>query len=1043
MSPSFRRHRTLSVALLLLALLAMLLPAAGASADIVGAKEIPGFPKYGCYDVVVGGNGMWGGKTPYPITVDVPGPVVNAYLQWIGTEDAGAPGAPAASDLTVNGATVVGQLTHQFQSGPNEQPWYIWRADIGPSGANLVQQGVNKYNISGWNIVAPSGYRQNGISVVVVYDTGACAKPNQVDAMDSFTWYWERNGGVSDVVSFTFPPSPNDRDITVWLHNAGATHVRPQAESASEEAYSPDAVDPSACRGMNLWAKAGTGNPPPTLVEYSNTPPTSAYGGKLVVTNPFVGSNCNNTTWTWPVTSLLGWVDAQGWTPDTGGYIAPEWSIIRITYRIRAGETYLALQLESEKTGAEDVLLTGESAAWFAQAVIPLEDIKLRVTKTDGVTTAKPGDTLTYTIDYENYGPTPAANTTLVDTLPANATFVSASNGGTLSGDGKTVNWNLGTVAAGAKGQVTLTVKLDPIFPAGKTTLTNTVVIATPGEADTSDNTATDTTDVVAQATLDVEKTGAPEPVGPGDNLTYTINWTVGGDAFSQDVKLVDKLPANVSFVSAGNGGTYDQATGTVTWSLGDITPTKNGSVSLVVKVNADQKKGDTITNVATLTNAAGDKDEDTFVNTVITSSLLTLTKTNNLAEGAKAQPGDQVIWTLGYTVEGNGVSKNVTITDLLPAEVEFVSASNGGTFANGVVTWKLGDLPGGTTGSVTLTVKLKASLTGVTEITNTATIKDDDGNTDDATDVVPVGLMPALTVTKKNTPTGEVKPGDTITYEVCMSNSGQADATNAVMTDVIPVNTTYVAGSATGGATYNEATRTLTWKKSSLAPNEKVCGTFQVKVNTVITGLTGQKNVAMKFNEWNAVSIDNTVTASADGIAPKSATVSNPLVATVNPLIFKSANRSEALVGDEIIFTLTVRNDGTAAATNVVVTDGIPTKLDAVTATTTKGVALFDPNTRVLTVTIGQLDPAETVTVTIKGKAASAPAEQLPYTMTNEAVVSFTEGAPRTSNRVTVTVNGLPPFEIPEPGTWLLLGTGLAGLAGYTRMRAQARRRK
>jgi uncharacterized repeat protein (TIGR01451 family) len=336
-----------------------------------------------------------------------------------------------------------------------------------------------------------------------------------------------------------------------------------------------------------------------------------------------------------------------------------------------------------------------------------------------------------------------------------------------------------------------------------------------------------------------------------------------------------------------------------------------------------------------------------------------------------------------------------------------------------------------------------KHYLVDVTEITNTATIEDDEGNTDEATDVVPVGLMPNLAVTKKNTPAGEVEPGDTITYEVCMTNTGKADAINAVMTDVIPVNTTYAAGSATGGATFSEATRTLTWKKSPLAPNEKLCGTFQVKVNTVITGLSGQKNVAMKFNEWNAVSIDNTVTATADGIAPKSATVSNPLVVTVNPQIYKSANRAEVYVGEEVVFTLVVRNDGTAAATNVVVTDQIPPQLDAVTATSTQGMAVFDPNTRLLTVTVGQMDPGGEVTVTIKGKAASASNGQYPYTMSNEGVVSFTEGAPRTSNRVTVTVNFEPPFEIPEPGTWLMLGTGLAGLAGYARMRAQARRRK
>jgi hypothetical protein len=93
--------------------------------------------------------------------------------------------------------------------------------------------------------------------------------------------------------------------------------------------------------------------------------------------------------------------------------------------------------------------------------------------------------------------------------------------------------------------------------------------------------------------------------------------------------------------------------------------------------------------------------------------------------------------------------------------------------------------------------------------------------------------------------------------------------------------------------------------------------------------------------------------------------------------------------------------------------------------------------------VTVGELAPAETVTVTINGTAANVPAEQLPYTIANEAVVSFTEGAPRTSNRVTVTVVYFLPGEIPEPGTWLMLTTGLAGLAGYARVRVQARRRK
>ena len=149
-------------------------------------------------------------------------------------------------------------------------------------------------------------------------------------------------------------------------------------------------------------------------------------------------------------------------------------------------------------------------------------------------------------------------------------------------------------------------------------------------------------------------------------------------------------------------------------------------------------------------------------------------------------------------------------------------------------------------------------------------------------------------------------------------------------------------------------------------------------------------------------------------------------------------------VVGEQVVFTLTVRNDGTASATNVVVTDQIPPKLDGVTVTTTKGTAVFDPNTRLLTVTVGQLEPGRDGDGDDQGQGwiGSGRGTAL-HDRRTKASSPSAEGAPRTSNRVTVTVNGLPPAEIPEPGTWLMLGAGLAGFAGYAKVRAQARRRK
>ena len=66
----------------------------------------------------------------------------------------------------------------------------------------------------------------------------------------------------------------------------------------------------------------------------------------------------------------------------------------------------------------------------------------LVVTKTDNVTSAVPGDTLTYEVTVTNVGDAIATGVVATDTLPANTTFVDASNNGTFANG--VVTWNIG-----------------------------------------------------------------------------------------------------------------------------------------------------------------------------------------------------------------------------------------------------------------------------------------------------------------------------------------------------------------------------------------------------------------------------------------------------------------------------------------------------------------------------------------------------------------------------------------------------------------------
>ena len=72
------------------------------------------------------------------------------------------------------------------------------------------------------------------------------------------------------------------------------------------------------------------------------------------------------------------------------------------------------------------------------------------------------------------------------------------------------------------------------------------------------------------------------------------------------------------------------------------------------------------------------------------------------------AEPADIITYTIYYNNTGEMISSNVWLNDTLPAEVNFVSATGGGTYAGGVVYWHFtGVLPGIWSVSVTVSVDL------------------------------------------------------------------------------------------------------------------------------------------------------------------------------------------------------------------------------------------------------------------------------------------------------------------------------------------------
>ena len=996
---------------LVLLLMVTLLTSALAGIAYADTNPFPiltGAPVEGCYGVAVAGAGMWDGNAS--INLNVPGPVVKAWLIWAGVNDIDDPGNPDTNQLTVNGVTVTGQKIDHSTIATVRSDWYQWRADIG----NLVHQGGNTLNISEWwplptydGNPLPDPQR-NGVSVMVLYDRGTCTNPEQVTMFDGMDYVWwaaapQFDGGpLSQLHVFTFDPAPEDRTATVTFNFAGTDHK---------------AIESGVCRGVGIWEAAGTGTPPDAIVRTAWPSSVGINGGVLIADKPFASNP--------PCTPEINYPAVD----YSGGYDGAEWSTATLKVVIPAGSEWMAFQIESEANQPSGKP-GGESGAWVGGALeVPLPPPDVTVTKTDNVETPEPGDTLTYVVDFANIGPGDAHGVSLVDTLPTHSNYVSCTtNVGTCAyGNGK-VTINIGDMLSGDTGEAQIVVKLNDVFPAGQTHLVNTATISTSTVGDDpSNNTATDEDVVTAAPTLDISKSAAPSPVLSKGNLTYTINWGVGGNAYAVNTTVVDHLPAGVTFVSASNGGTLSGSD--VTWHLGTKTPGNSGTLTLVVKAPKVTTPGTILHNSVDMSEQSGVTASATVDTQVLVPAKVGDTVWHDRNADGAQDTGEEGLAsvTLALTKPGPDGQCNT-------ADDEAVAAAT--TDANG--NYLFDNLYPGTycvhvtdNNGVTTDMYLTAGNEPLGPFTLTEGQEKMDADFGFA-------LPPVLSLTKENTPSGTVNPGDTITYRLCYGNSGDI-AKNTVLTDPLPPEyTDYVAGSATNGGSYDDSTRTVTWNIGDLLGGVQDCASFQVKVPMTIPGLTGQSRSGrvLAFSEWSELLIHNVATIDADRTDPVQASADNQLHAVVDPAIYKSADHSMIHRYDYVTFTITATNRGNANATGVMVTDVIDENLENVSVSADTGTATYDEDTRTVTANLGTLAPQQVAIITVKARAKNVSESLLPLDIHNTATLIFDQGNPRQSNDATVTVVYFLPGEVPEGNTLLLLGTGLLGLAGYINLR-------
>lgn len=180
---------------------------------------------------------------------------------------------------------------------------------------------------------------------------------------------------------------------------------------------------------------------------------------------------------------------------------------------------------------------------------------------------------------------------------------------------------------------------------------------------------------------------------------------------------------------------------------------------------------------------------------------------------------------------------------------------------------------------------------------------------------------------------------GDTVAYNITVTNPGKAAATGVRVSDVLPAGLTYVSSSPAGAA----SGQTVVWSLGSLAPGAS--RSIGLKAKATRTGTF--ENCA------------NVVTRSGLKASDCAKTV-----VTAPKLALEKKGPAEVLICEPITYTITVRNNGDGAATNVKINEELPDGLVAM---------VNGRETTSVVGNVGTLAPGKAANVTLKVRAKKA----------------------------------------------------------------------
>jgi uncharacterized repeat protein (TIGR01451 family)/fimbrial isopeptide formation D2 family protein len=561
-------------------------------------------------------------------------------------------------------------------------------------------------------------------------------------------------------------------------------------------------------------------------------------------------------------------------------------------------------------------------------------------------------DTVRFSITVTNTGATLLATVPLTDSFDATfLQFLSASVAPDTTAAGQLTWNNVGPLAIGANRTILIDFKTLAVTDSqpGRVTINRTGISGAQDSNGTTLISRTSSAPVAIGAPdLQVTLTDGRTSAGPGDTQTYTIFLTNTGTYTATGVVITETVPLNTS-CAGGSVAWVAQGGGIYAYALPSPLGIGQGT-SLTFVVTVDSAPLPAGANTIDDTVSVGDdgahgpdatpaNNSATDIDTLAAAPDLVITKSDG---GVSTTPGGTVVYTLSYTNTGSQDATGVVITETVPANSSFdAGGSTAGwtctpnNSAGSVCTLAIGKLAAGASGSATFAVVVANPVpAGAAQIANTATIADDSSNgpttpaDNTGSDTTPVAAAPDLQLLKSDAG-ASVAPGGTIDYTLTYTNTGNRGASGVVITETVPLHTSFNAGASTPGwvcKPNGSVGSTCTFAVGIVAGGGASGSvTFAVTVDTPLpAGVTQIANSAV-IGDDNRNGIDTTT-------ADNASSDTTPVRAAPDLRLLKRANVISIAPGAPIAYTLTYTNVGVIAATGVVITETVPfqTKFNA-----------------------------------------------------------------------------------------------------------------